>query len=70
MKKTLILGAALLAGVAFAPADASAKNVKNHGMGWGYSHHAMPSRSNKGGKLRGHDRARQVHYMNDMKRYR
>ena len=69
MKKILICAAALAAGIVFA-APASAKSWKNHGHGYSYGHSkkVMPLRSNRGGYLRGHDRARYVHGLNRSKK--
>lgn len=70
MKKFMIYAAALGAALAFA-SPASAKNGKHHGWNKGYKHgHYMPMRSNRGGYLRGRERARYVHRLNRMKHSR
>lgn len=71
MKKIALFAAAMGAALAFA-APASAKGWKHHGHGWERGHHAryyVPMRSNRGGYLRGHARARYVHRLNRERRW-
>lgn len=70
MKGLMIVALAIVGLLAFTPVASAQKN--GHGWGWGSTKNnkAMPLRSNKGGELRGQDRARYVHGLNRAKKKR
>jgi hypothetical protein len=73
LKKIWICAAAIGAALVFSgPASAkNAKHGKHHGYGYsqGHAKYYKPMRSNRGGMMRGQDRARYVHGLNRAKRY-